>query len=186
MTSARQTEAAGGVGQRRRNHGMSPSRAARFAPASACLPPPGSDSRTGRIPALRSPRRANVSVPAPRTKPAPRRRPDPLGPCNAVRASARGRNDPARIDERIGAALASTSPRGGLAPNRSIASPLAKRSSLAGSGKETRVTELPSTSYTHREVLAGEMSSSVASTRRSWPSRGRSMSRCGPNVTGRP
>ena len=66
-----------------------------------------------------------------------------------------------------------------------MVSRLAKRSSLAGSSKVTIVTELPRTSYTHFDVLAGEISSSVASSRRSCPSRGRSISRCGPNATGR-
>jgi hypothetical protein len=57
-------------------------------------------------------------------------------------------------------------------------------SSAAGAAKSTSATELPNTSCIQRSVPGGESASSAPTRRRSWLSRGRSISRCWPNVTG--
>jgi len=55
----------------------------------------------------------------------------------------------------------------------------------AGAAKSTSATELPNTSCSQRTLPGGDSVSSAPTSRRSWLSRGRSISRCWPKATGR-
>ena len=58
-------------------------------------------------------------------------------------------------------------------------------SRVAGVWKLTNATELPNTSCIQRVMPGGDSVSSADTSRRSWLSRGRSISRCWPKRTGR-
>ncbi|HSP50390.1 MAG TPA: hypothetical protein VLN61_09445 [Pseudolabrys sp.] len=58
-------------------------------------------------------------------------------------------------------------------------------SMAAGAWKSTSATELPNTSCIQRILPGGNSVSSADTSRRSWESRRRSISRCGPKLTGR-
>ena len=55
----------------------------------------------------------------------------------------------------------------------------------AADWKSTSATELPNTSCIQRTLPGGDSVSSAETSRRSWLSRGRSISRCWPKATGR-
>ena len=64
-------------------------------------------------------------------------------------------------------------------------SALTMLSVLAGPWKSTSATELPNTSCIQRTLPGGDKVSSAETRRKSWLSRGRSISRCWPKITGR-
>ena len=70
-------------------------------------------------------------------------------------------------------------------PQRSILSVEPILSMAPGEGKSTSATELPNTSCIQRTLPGGDSVSSAPTSRRSWLSRGRSISLCGPKATGR-